>query len=151
MIRPDVVAKLLMLAGSALLLVSAFVPVMRWTVNAAHTTGGSARVFTGGGWTLADGGFGGEQLLPVALAAGVAWGPLAWLEPRTWVPPIRRVLAAVAAYYPVWVAMVFVRKWEDDVAPSYGAGLLVVAVVTMAAGWFTARTRAARGLTDAVA
>lgn len=139
MTRPDLVARVLMLAGSALLLVSAFVPVMTWSVNAAHATAGSARAFTGGGWTLADGGFGGEQLLPVAVAAGVAWGPTAWLEPRVAVSRLRWALAAAAAYFPLWVAYVFARKWEDDVDFAYGAGVLALAVVTMIAGGFVPR------------
>ncbi|HWL42385.1 MAG TPA: hypothetical protein VNQ73_05530 [Ilumatobacter sp.] len=139
MTSPDVTSRALMVTGSALLLVSVFVPVMRWSVGPAHDTAGSARVFVGDGWRLVDGGFGGEWLLPVALVAGLVWGPLGLAEQRVWVRRVRWALAALAVYYPVWVAVVFVRKWEDDVGPAAGAVLLALAAAAMAAGWWVSR------------
>jgi hypothetical protein len=132
--------RLLVLGGCALFAVSLFLPVMRWDANAAHATAGSARVFLGSGFTLADGGFGGAGLLAVAVAAVVvlALATLAaGVNPQAW--RVQVGAAAVALYYPAWVFYVFVKKWEDDVRPAEGVAVLIAAFACIGAGLVLSR------------
>lgn len=130
----------LVVAGCALFVLAVFVPVMRWEQNAAHSTAGDARIWFGDGWTLADGGFEGAALLPFASAAAVVLAVVAILAGRSawrW-----QVVAALAAgYVPLWTAIAFARKWEDDVDPDIGVPVLVVATVLTATGLWLARPR----------
>ena len=105
----------LVLLGCVLFTISLFVPVMQWSVNAAHSTAGDARIWIGDAWTLADGGFEGASLLPVASAAVVLLAALAVLgrTRRTWQAQV--ALALVVGYVPAWTAVAFARKWEDQV------------------------------------
>lgn len=133
----------LMVVGCGFLALATVVPVMRWDVNAAHDTAGDARIWLGDAWTLADGGFQGAALLPVssvavlvlALVAVFGRGRAGWWSTVA--------LAAVAAYVPLWTAVAFARKWEDQVEPDIGAWFLVAGSLAIAVGlWF------ARPVTD---
>lgn len=137
--------QLLTLAGCALFGVSTLLPVMRWLESSVHSTAGSARVFGGDDFTLVDGGFGGEQLLPVA-AIGVVLVAVAVLASRlgTWVWRAQVVALAVALYYPGWVLYAFARKIEDQVFPAEGVVVLVLAFAAMATGTYRSAPRHAR-------
>lgn len=132
----------LVLLGCALVALSLVIPVMRWQASAVHDTAGSAMVFLGDGWTLADGGYPGWPLVPISLVA-LCVLVIATLS-RSVNNTRRRVQltsAAVLAYYPIWVLMVFVRKLEDKVYPAEGAAALVVGAGAIAAGLWRGRTR----------
>jgi hypothetical protein len=115
--------------------------VMRWNANEAHPTAGGARVFLGSGYTLFDGGFEGTFLVPVALAAVVVLAVVTVVGAgtRTWA--VQLGAAAVAAYYPLWLLFVFVKKWEDEVYPGEGVVALVAGYACIATGLFLSRPR----------
>jgi hypothetical protein len=129
-----VAAVALSLIGCVLLAVATFVPVMRWSVNEAHETAGDAKIWFGDGWTLADGGFEGAWLLrpasaAVLLLAGALLGTRGRVGRR-----LHLALIAVVAYVPLWTAIAFARKWEDQVDPDIGAGMLAAGTVALAVG-----------------
>lgn len=132
----------LALAGCVLFGVSILLPVMRWDVNAAHSTAGSARVFgADDSYTLVDGGFAGADLVPFA-AFAVSIVAVATLASRVgrWVWWVQVAALAVALYYPAWVLYVFVKKLEDQVDPAAGVLVLVVSFAAMIAGSVLWRT-----------
>lgn len=130
--------------GCVLLVISTVIPVMKWPVNAKHASAGNARVWLGDGWTLADGGFGGAQLLPVAAAAAVVLA-VAVLVPRVlW--RVRATLVVVAGYVPLWVGYVFVRKQEDGVNPAFGVVVLAIACLCLATGLWLGRPASSLGV-----
>lgn len=130
----------LVVIGCGLLALATIAPVMRWEVNAAHETAGSARIWLGDAWTLADGGFQGASLLPLASVAVLVLAGVALFgrgSRRWWRATV--VLAAVAAYVPLWTAVAFARKLEDQVEPDIGAWLLVAGAVTVTLGVWLSR------------
>lgn len=127
----------LVLVGCALFAAATFSPVMRWSINAKHDTAGDARIWTGEGWTLADGGFAGAWLLPVASAAIVLLAVTALVARGITAWRAQVVTACVSGYVPAWTAVTFIRKWEDQVAPDVGVFLLTPSVLVIVAGlWF---------------
>ncbi|NNE11593.1 MAG: hypothetical protein HKN41_05025 [Ilumatobacter sp.] len=129
----------LVVLGCVLFTIALFVPVMQWSVSVEHETDGNARIWFGDGWTLADAGFQGAGLLPFASAAVV---PLAVLAAATRSRPAWRVqvaLAVVVAYVPLWTALAFARKWEDDVGADLGVGVLMAAFAALASGLWLGR------------
>lgn len=126
----------LALAGCLLFGVSILLPVMRWNVNATHSTAGSARVFgADDSYTLVDGGFAGADLVPFA-AFAVSIVAVAALASRVgrWVWWVQVAALAIGLYYPGWVLYVFVKKLEDQVDPAAGVLVLVVSFAAMIAG-----------------
>jgi hypothetical protein len=132
--------ELLVLGGSALFLLSVVLPVMRWRKSEHHSSGGSARVFVGDGYTLVDGGFSGTALVPVAALAVVVVA-VAALAARVvpWAWYVQATAAVVACYYPIWVAYVFAKKLEDEVFPGEGLVALVLAYAAILWGTWAAR------------
>lgn len=135
--RPLPVA--LILGGCAAFAAATFVPVMKWSVNEYHETAGNARVWFGDDWTLADGGFEGAWLLPVATAAIVLLAAAALVGRGTTLWRAQVGLAALVGYIPAWTAVAFVRKLEDDVDVDVGLALLAIASLLVIAGLWLGR------------